>query len=382
MINMDTNNKQLMQAVPFYIIPEVEGNVIFHSKSSTLRLRATAAGQIVESILPLLDGTRSRNGIIEELAPALSPERTAALLDQLRKHGFVTAAEAPPETIPDALAVRLESMRRHLAGEENAGWKAVAQLREAHVAIVNQGSMSAALLLNLLHAGIGAITMLGGGKVTELEASRVQFVNEADVGRPWGEVLAERVPFAKFDARFQYQAAVPDEDEAWDAALRGVSMVAAVVDGPSYFKPSLASLNRAALRARTPWILVGNVQKIGLAVGPTFVPGSTPCLTCFETRLKSNLGNLQMMELLEQYAGRGGKQVEFGEIAPGVDVAANLACLEIIDTLVEGRLAKTAGKLLTVDLVSYGLSLHNVLRLPRCPVCRPGAKSVNTRIWA
>ena len=382
MINAEASGPKKMHAVPFYIIPEVEGNVIFHSKSSTLRLKASAAGQIVELVLPMLDGTRSRNEIVEELASALSPERTMAFIDQLQKHGFVKSTDAPPDTVASEMVPRLESIRRYLAGEEDSGWAAVATLRSAHVAIVNRGSLSAALLNGLLHAGVGRITMLGGDAITETEVSRVQFLDTADIGRPWGEVLAERLPFNKFGTSFQHQAMVPDSEEEWAQALDGVSMVAAVIDGPSYFQRCYADLNRAALRSRTPWMIVGNVQKIGLAVGPTFIPGSTPCLACFEARLKSNLNNVQMMELLEQYTSKGGKHVEFGEIAPGIDVAANLACLEIVDTLVEGRLAKTAGKLLTVDLASYGLALHNVLRLPRCPVCRPGAKAVSTRIWA
>ena len=375
-------NTHQLKAVPFYIIPETDGNVVFHGKSSTLRLRASAAGQIVEMVLPLLDGTLNRAEIRERLGASLPPERSDALLGQLEKHGFILESEAAPADLSPRLAARLEPMRRYLARNGQAGWAEVASLRGAHVAIVNHGSMSLALLVNLLHVGIGAITLVGGARIGELDIARTPFLRSTDLDRTWAEVLPEAVPFEKFNTRFTHVEAIPDEADEWEELLRGVSMLAAVVDGPTYFHRRYAGLNAAALRARTPWMLVGNVQHIGLAVGPTFMPGSTPCLHCFEARLKSNLHNPQLVELLEKFANDGGRHVDFGEIAPGVDVAAHLACLEIVDTLVEGRLAKTAGKLLTVDLAAHELSLHNVLRLPRCPACRPGSQSANTRIWA
>ncbi len=381
-MSADSLTTEHVQAVPFYILPEFEGHVVFHSKLSTLRLRASAAGQIVELVLPLLDGSRSRAEVIAQLSTSIAPERAAALLAQLEKHSFLKITEAAPATVAPDMIPRLESMRRYLASDDDSGWDAVAELRAAHVAIVNLGAMSGALLLNLVHAGVGSITLLGGDTVSELDISRVQFLRGTDVGRPWGEVVAEAVPFGKFNTRFHHVAEIPVRPDEWEAALGGVTMVAAVVDGPTYFQRSIAGLNQTALKSKTPWIMVGNVQHVGLAVGPTFVPGATPCLVCFEARLKSNMQNLQIVELLEKFSGDGGKHVEFGEIAPGVDIAANLACLEIIDTLVSGRLAKTSGKLLTLDLESHAFSLHNVLRLPRCPACRPMAKSVTTRIWA
>src|SRR5450830_685308 len=193
-MNAESITTQHVQAVPFYIIPEFEGHVVFHSKSSTLRLRATAAGQIVELVLPLLDGSRSRAEIIAQLSTTITQERAAALLAQLEKHSFVKITEAAPANVAAELIPRLESMRRYLASDEDSGWAAIAELRAAHVAIVNLGSMSAALLLNLVHAGVGSITLLGGDNITELDISRVQFLRDADVGRSWGDVLAEAVP--------------------------------------------------------------------------------------------------------------------------------------------------------------------------------------------
>ncbi|WP_426196702.1 TOMM precursor leader peptide-binding protein [Massilia sp. DWR3-1-1] len=368
---------QRLRLQPFYVLPGDGGEVILHANQATLRTSTRTAGDIVGLLAPLLNGEHDASEVQRRLHQQLPVKRARALLHTLHDHGFLTltapaAAGSAVDTGP------FEAVKLFFSDKQDDGGAALAVLQQAHVLIVNAAPMTSSLVANLLQVGVGRITVVGCDTISARDVHHSAQLLPADAGRSWQAVWQERVGGAD---TVRCVAAVPQSDQDWTALLQGVSMAVAVIDGPTFFYDSLHGLNRAAQLARLPWTLLGAVQHCGVTVGPTIVPPSTACFSCFETRLKSNLHNVAVSERLEEYVRQGGPRVDFGHFAPRADIAANLACIEVCDTLLPSRIAKTTGKMLSVELDDYSLTLHHVLKLPRCPVCgRAGQQRVAA--WA
>ncbi len=380
-LSQTESDDRVLVAVPFYFVADDAEHVVLHSSEATLRLKSSVATQIAELLLPLLDGQNSIGEICHRLSGVLPAERTRSILERLITHSFVKKRTARPTSLDPNIAALLEPVRRFFDDNEDGGWDAVSELRNATVAVVNMGAMSVDLVESLVGVGIGQIRLFGQARVTQRDVVSIGALRGSDVGQNWHDVLRSRLPFNKYECALSWHDGVPTTPEAWSPLLDNLSMVAVALDGPTYFYDELLALNEATIGHKVPWLLMSSVQRFGLSVGPTFVPRATACFKCFEIRLKANLHDLRVPEVLEKYVRQGGQQVEFGSFGPRNRVAANLAAIEICNTLLAKRGARTSGRMLTLDLEGHELQLHHVLRLPRCPVCNPVSNRPRPRAW-
>nr|WP_225956101.1 TOMM precursor leader peptide-binding protein [Amycolatopsis lexingtonensis] len=131
----------------------------------------------------------------------------------------------------------------------------------------------------------------------------------------------------------------------------------------------LAVLNRLALALGTPW-LQSAVDGPLLLVGPTFVPDSSACFTCFETRVVMNLREAASYQRYKQALAKA--QEVTGTAAEGLGVLTSLVAshtaLEAVNFAVTGS-TSTVGKVLGIYLPSMEVAYSEVLRLPGCPSC-------------
>lgn len=371
----------VLGVVPFHVVRDDPDHVVFSAAGQTLRLKSSAAAQIIELLLPLLNGSLDEDQICARLAGALPELRVRALLAKLREHGLLTLQRRRPAALDADLADLLESVRRHFDHDHDGGWQALLALRQASVAVVHLGALGVDLMRSLISVGIGRIVLLGADTIAAADVRQVPLLRADDLGRTWRQVLPERLPFDKYRCRLEVVPALPAQPADWQAALEGVSLAAVALDSPSYFHDLLFALNAAALQVRRPWLVAGHIHRFGHGVGPCFVPGATACFKCFELRLKSNLHDVAVPELLERYVRQGGERVDFGGLAPRNEIVAHLAALEICHLLVPPHAPRTAGRMLSVDLEGYGMELHHVLRLPRCPACGVAQDRLRWRAW-
>ncbi|WP_217161888.1 TOMM precursor leader peptide-binding protein [Streptomyces sp. AC512_CC834] len=154
----------------------------------------------------------------------------------------------------------------------------------------------------------------------------------------------------------------------------------------------LAVLNRVALALDTPWIQAA-VDGPLLLVGPTFVPDSTACFTCFETRVVMNLREGAAYQRYKQAlaaagtgAGAGAGAIAEGQVAEdgcaGVlsSLLASHAALEAVNMAVTGT-TSTVGKVLGIYLPSMEMVYSEVLRLPGCPSCGTVPERDGTEVY-
>lgn len=374
------SDSRKVRLVPLYLITEGDGTVL-QTQEASIRISGTTAKFVVSRVFPLLDGTRTASEVTADLGSDLSGNECGRVLEMLHEHGLLSFEDAVPTVLPRASAPYFESLRRFLAASDRGGWSGLSQLLGARVVVVNPSPVVAALVRDLAYMGIGNVTLVGDSDIGIEDVQQSTSLVASDVGRPWADVLGER--YVRWRKVTQLTSvAMPTSAIAWRDCIRGSTVVVASVSGPTYFHPWIKQLNIASLATNVTWLLLGNIQKFGITVGPTMVPHSTACAHCFEVRLKGNLAELETFDRLERHIAGDGPSVDFGSFAPANEIAGHLCSMEVRDVILRERIAQTVGNMLLVDVNNYEISTHAVLRLPRCPACSDVGSKPVTRAWA
>lgn len=185
------------------------------------------------------------------------------------------------------------------------------------------------------------------------------------------------VPFIEKAAREGYKNAehisrIDHDFEAIEAAMGRADFI--VVDGHEYNPRLLKLINAMALRQGKPWLLVGGIEGTELNVGPMFYARETGCYECLSKRRMSQdeaLGfNRIYHEHLEQ-AGKAGRPDKFIDNGILLDLTLNYVFIEMSKFLAEWSVPETWKAMLIIDLFTYKMRKHHLLKVPYCEACNP-----------
>lgn len=108
-------------------------------------------------------------------------------------------------------------------------------------------------------------------------------------------------------------------------------------------------------------------------VGPLVIPGETSCFECLRARENSHLNDPEARRAAEAVAFEG--QAVTGFHPSMASILGDIAALEL-SKLYGGWLStRMVGALIEVNLIATEMTLHKVLKVPRCTVC----SALNTR---
>jgi ribosomal protein S12 methylthiotransferase accessory factor len=139
-----------------------------------------------------------------------------------------------------------------------------------------------------------------------------------------------------------------------------------VVLTDSYLRGELGTFNAEALRSGRPWLLVKPSGR-QVWIGPLFRPEKTGCWQCLVQRLRANS---PVATYLEGKNGHAGAAVHDRACTPAtLHVAWGLAANAVATWVVRGELPELDSKLQTLDVPSWRLQTHTLVRLPYCPAC-------------
>ncbi len=299
---------------PWYRLARGPGKMVLEHGQRLVCLEGAATERLLPALLPLLDGTRTVDEIARALGEPARPAVEQALV-QLAAHGVLV--EGPPpdaEPRPFAEAAELLASLR-LAGRSPADMAAA--VAGCSVAVVGRGT-----------AGI--------------EVARLLRQSGAEVDRA-------------------------------DAPAAGFDLTVCAPSGAEL--PQLAEWNRAALRARSPWLQILPFDGLYAAVGPLYLPGDTCCYECFRLRRVANLGAGEELALLEQAPAAY-------PVPATVDaIVAGLAAQLVLGWLVLGDHYVPAAFYALELQPSIALSIHHVHRVPRCSSCSGLADAASPLPW-
>ncbi|MBN1201269.1 MAG: TOMM precursor leader peptide-binding protein [Anaerolineae bacterium] len=148
-----------------------------------------------------------------------------------------------------------------------------------------------------------------------------------------------------------------------------------VIVTDDYLRDELAAINKRALAAGRPWMLVKPVGAV-IWLGPIFRPGQTGCWACLAQRLRANR---QVESYIIDRTDTGWPlAVSRVAVPTTVQVGINLAATEIARWVVQAENKRLDGRIVTLDLLSLETQEHVLVRRPQCPICGEGQSRTPT----
>jgi bacteriocin biosynthesis cyclodehydratase domain-containing protein len=126
-------------------------------------------------------------------------------------------------------------------------------------------------------------------------------------------------------------------------------------------------VDEACLAQKIPWTSLRR-NGLSLELGPTIIPGQTPCFHCYEMRRAAHTEAGDQL-FRPSHAGFN--------LPLGVDELA----AEIVKFLTGFGDVRTLGSLLIMNPLAMTMTSHRVQRLPRCPRCRPARAGPPVLHW-
>ncbi len=296
---------------PWYRLVGDGDRLLLEHARSVVVLEGAAVRALLPVLLPLLDGSRTRDELAARLGSAARPALDSAL-ELLATHGLLLEG-------PDAGEAARPAVHSLAAGFGLTLAEAADRLACARVGVVGAGPAGTEVA-RLLHASgiadVGRLSWRGG--------------REVDLA-----VVA------------------PGKDE-----------VASVPDW-----------NRLALERGVRWLFVRPFDGLIATVGPLVVPGETSCHECLLLRLSANVEYGSDLAEIE-----GAPSAATADAALDAFVASLAAHLAL--RWVGGRDTTLPGVLHVVEArPALALSVHPVLRVPRCAACSPAERLAPPLPW-
>ena len=260
----------------FRVVPD-EDRLLLEHAGTVISFDGRAAGLLLPSLLPLLDGSRTVDDIVRRLGTAVAPATLRALELLGRKGALLDGPQPSRETGSGSeAAVFVASL----------GWaspaEALARLSRSRIAIGGRSGTARAL-----------VDVLAGQGVEELETV------EIDHPAPRADLLI----------------AAPTGDEL----------------------AALSSLNERQLARNSPWLQVLPNDGRMVAIGPLFVPGTSACHLCYRIRRGAGSGFDEDFELVERTPPNAGSPSPLTTAAAGVAAILALRWLGDRDPTLPGR---------------------------------------------
>lgn len=301
----------------------------FRAQEFAYTLQTPLFIELLEIIKPLLDGNHAVDEITAAGGPRFFPTTVSFFLKMLRSHGLLQEGDCTyhPSLTPQDLA-RNEGFLRFLSHFEADSQGLFSSLREARVGLLGASRLTNSIRESLETVGIHQIKDLG---------ARLDKVGQAG------------------------QKAKKIND-----TLKQVDFLVACQEsvGFSFFE----TINEICLATRTRWIRVA-IEGTTAYLGPTIVPFETACYVCYEGRLNSNLPDLQDFLAYKSQVISNHQPMDEGDFAPLWTLLASQAVIEVARILSGFSPPTTLGRFYEMSVKSPMPVAHNVLRLPRCPVC-------------
>ncbi|WP_437808527.1 TOMM precursor leader peptide-binding protein [Sorangium sp. So ce1078] len=313
--------------------------VILRSDLGAFQLTGADVGAFLERMVPLLDGSRDREALVEALAD-YSRQSVIAFLDLLEARGLV---EPAPGAAPSADRERLRGQGEFLRRWSSAPEQAAQRLAAARVLVVGLEPWGAAAALALAAAGISALRLIDAAPGST--PSR----RGAVAAR-----IRERAPLCRVD---ESPAAALLSDDLLAPDERPHLLVAAARGDDAELLERVARFGHRARIAS----LFAHLAGTAAVLGPLVFPGETACRVCAMAEALSPL----------PAAARGADEPAPHAGAMG-QLLGQLVAMEALKVLSAYTPSRLGGRLLIQDLSTFETSHHTLVRLPWCRGCGEG----------
>jgi len=314
----------------------------------------------------LLEGKYTADEVLTRLLdrhPRLGRPQAERVLAVLEECGaLIDEGIDRPDGLTAEDAVRHDRQIRYWAGFERAGsspnrYDYQLALKRSAVGIIGIGGLGSVTAFLLVASGIGKIVTIDPDVVELSNLNRQLLYTEADVGRPKVEAAGDRL--RQINSGLEYEG-LRDRISSLAQAVefcRLVDFVAVTADQPrGYLRRWIA---QAAHITGTDYAVFGS-----LIMGPTVVPGKSPCFGCYEAALRAN--DPEYDWFCEQADSSPPVQSAPTYVGP---LVAGLMCKDVIHHLAGAGDVVTAGAVLRFFPETSETARMPLVRRADCRVC-------------
>ena len=321
---------------------------------------------ILKRLLPLLDGSRNLADIygrlialdvsIKDATKALDKLDAMGCLEDLRSttsdHGTIGGMTNDHPQI--ACLEEWLQVRQNPEEARIGSLRAQTSLAEARLVVMGLGRIGSSLIEAMAIAGVGQIF-------------GIRSENEASAEEKSATTLPERVRNVNPHVRYVEITSV-DNDEL--AGVDKDAKLPLLVYCPDDFREEVCKqLNTLSLTLGSS-LLVYRESPFAVEIGPLVIPRKTACYVCYDLRRKAS----DPEPVADAPPPQGNPALNF---SPG----AHLLALEIVKILTRTAFPVSQGKLWRLGLFDGVVSVHPILKLPRCPECGVQRTTPPRRIW-
>jgi bacteriocin biosynthesis cyclodehydratase domain-containing protein len=330
----------LLQALPVSLI-EFQDGVILKRGCAEFRVSGSGAVDVVRAIVEFASGDGcAREEIIESFA---GPDRPAisALIQELEDRRFLVQPGADGPT--EGRESNLEVFYWDFGQTEKS---VTSRLNEQKVAVLGVNHISRQIASSLRATGFTNFQVVDQPLLRNLRLfSDQQHLDAAS----WNPFAPEPVDAGRWEEEFgagSWNCVIATSDFGGATAMR--------------------EWNEFCVKRKIHFLPVVLQNMVGY-VGPFVVPGETPCFECLRARQNSNMQEPELQRAPEGQAFAG--QGVIGFHPSMASILGDLAAVEVSKFYGGWMPAQSVGSVIVARMLVPSVTIHKVLKIPRCSVC-------------
>jgi bacteriocin biosynthesis cyclodehydratase domain-containing protein len=339
--------------------------LVFTSERRKLKIKGHSFREFVEGVIPLLDGEHTLEEIQSAVSDLFSPDDLEASLRMLAEHHLLEDTDQSP--LDREIRSRIEPQLNFFHELEIDPAETQQRLSKATVTIVGLTCSGAAAALSLAASHVGTIRCIDSLAVALTDLNLVPVFDLQDVGTARVEAVRRKIAAVNPKVDVVTRTEPLETDAAVFDAVHGSDFIICCADAGQ--SSVFYKLNRTCLQEGIPWTSA-SVSALEGIIGPTVIPGETPCYLCYKMRAvacadnpEDEFSQLRFLDRRKQDdSGRRENHVF------GVGIVGNLLGLEAFKVLTSMP-AAAAGRIVIIDFLELTTKKHVVLRKPWCPAC-------------
>lgn len=355
-------------------VPVDDGKVLLRSFTGSVMLSGDFVTVVLPSLLPLLDGRHAIEDLAAEIGEAFRPE-IENFLALIGRKGFL--GKAPPDGAGRDPAAALSAHDRAYWSLYGAGAaEAAKRLSQATVLVAGLGDVGTVVATTLAASGVGRLVLADPGGASPVPP------HAPDENKAFERSRAEAVALflrRRYATSIVTLPAAVDEGTGWDEAVAKASVVAVLSDNMSM--AGYDRTNEACIKHGVRWVSA-RIDRQRAIIGPFVIPRQTACFACFEARSRANADHPEDHEALYRHWKEvRGCDGTWPSLLPFAGIVGNFVALDLLRVLAGEHLSAAAGRVIHIELSTMERSVHEVLKLPRCPACSRLRDRNPTKIW-